>query len=113
MFRVYAFGNAPRDAIDIHDRLDEVNAALIDAVKPGVPASELYRLGRGEMERRGLELALDFVGHGLGIDVHERPYLVATDHTPLEPNMVGRARGVDPQVGPGPPLRGDHLPRDR
>ncbi len=88
MFRVYAFGNAPRDALDIHDRLDEVNAALIDAVKPGVPASELYRLGRGEMERRGLALALDFVGHGLGIDVHERPYLVATDHTPLEPNMV-------------------------
>ncbi len=88
MFRVYAFGNAPRDAIDIHDRLDEVNAQLIDAVRPGVTASELYHLGRGEMERRGLELALDFVGHGLGIDVHERPYLVAADHTPLEPNMV-------------------------
>ena len=88
MFRVYAFGNAPSDAFDIHDRLDEVNAQLIDAVRPGVTASELYHLGRGEMERRGLELALDFVGHGLGIDVHERPYLVATDHTPLEPDMV-------------------------
>ena len=51
-------------------------------------ASELYELGRGEMERRGLSLALDFVGHGLGIDMHETPYLIATDHTPLEPNMV-------------------------
>ena len=23
-----------------------------------------------------------------GIDVHEAPYLIATDHTPMEPNMV-------------------------
>ena len=88
MFRVYAFGDAPRDALDIHERLDEVNEMLVDAVRPGVLASELYDLGRGEMERRGLSLALDFVGHGLGIDVHETPYLIATDHTPLEPNMV-------------------------
>ena len=88
MFRVYALGDAPRDALDIHDRLDEVNETLIDTVKPGVLASELYEVGRGEMERRGLSLALDFVGHGLGIDVHETPYLIATDHTPLEPNMV-------------------------
>ena len=88
MFRVYAFGDAPRDALDIHEKLDEVNEMLIDAVRPGVLASELYELGRGEMERRGLSLALDFVGHGLGIDVHETPYLVPTDHTPLEPNMV-------------------------
>ena len=88
MFRVYAFGNAPRDALDIHERLDQVNEMLIAAVGPGVLASELYELGRGEMEQRGLSLALDFVGHGLGIDVHETPYLVPTDHTPLEPNMV-------------------------
>ncbi len=88
MFRVYAFGDAPSDALDIHHKLDEVNETLIDAVRPGVLASDLYELGRGEMERRGLSLALDFVGHGLGIDVHETPYLISTDHTALEPNMV-------------------------
>ena len=40
------------------------------------------------MNRRSLELALDFIGHGLGIDVHEPPYLIAGDDTVLETNMV-------------------------
>ena len=88
MFRVYAFGPQPPDALELHARMDEVNSILIDAVAPGVRASELYRLGKAEMNGRGLELALDFVGHGLGIDVHEPPYLIAGDDTVLEPNMV-------------------------
>lgn len=88
MFRVYAFGQQPGDVLGLHEAMDEVNSILIDAVGPGVRASDLYRLGKTEMNRRGLELALDFVGHGIGIDVHEPPYLIADDNTVLEPNMV-------------------------
>ena len=88
MFRVYAFGEQRGDALSIHAAMDEVNELLIEAVRPGVRASELYELGKTEMARRGLGLALDFVGHGIGIDVHEPPYLVATDHTALQPGMV-------------------------
>ncbi len=88
MFRVYAFGEQQGDALDVHAAMDEVNALLVDAVRPGVRASDLYDLGKTEMSERGLELALDFVGHGLGIDVHEPPYLIADDHTLLQQNMV-------------------------
>ena len=88
MFRVYALGKAPKQALEIHSQLDEVNAILLKSLKPGILASDLYTLGRLEMEKRGLELALDFVGHSLGIDVHEPPYLVANDHTILESNMI-------------------------
>ena len=88
MFRVYAFGEQRSNAFEVHSALDEVNSILINAVRPGVRASELYELGKTEMSKRGLALALDFVGHGLGIDVHEQPYLIATDHTVLQKNMV-------------------------
>ena len=88
MFRVYAFGEQPGDGLKVHAAMDEVNDLMIAAVKPGAVASELYELGKSEMGRRGLELALDFAGHGIGIDVHERPYLVPNDHTVLQPGMV-------------------------
>ena len=88
MFRVYAFGEQPGDGLQVHAAMDEVNDIMIAAIKPGAVASELYELGKSEMASRGLELALDFAGHGIGIDVHERPYLVANDHTVLKPNMV-------------------------
>ena len=77
-----------KQALEIHSQLDEVNAILLKSLKPGILASDLYTLGRLEMEKRGLELALDFVGHSLGIDVHEPPYLVANDHTVLRSNMI-------------------------
>lgn len=88
MFRVYAYGRVSEEALDVHSAMDEVNSLLISSIKPGVKASDLYRLGKDEMNFRGLELALDFVGHGLGIDVHEPPYLTATDSTVLKPGMV-------------------------
>ena len=88
MFRVYAFGEQQGDGLSVHAAMDEVNDLLIEAVRPGVKASELYELGKAEMARRGLGLALDFVGHGVGIDVHEPPYLISTDHTALRPGMV-------------------------
>ena len=88
MFHVYAFGEQRGDGLRVHASMDEVNDLLIEAVRPGVRASELYELGKAEMARRGLGLALDFVGHGIGIDVHEPPYLVSTDHTVLQPGMV-------------------------
>ena len=88
MFHVYAFGEQKTDGLEVHSLMDEVNDILIDAVRPGVGASELYELGKAGMARRGLSLALDFVGHSLGIDVHEPPYLISTDHTALQPGMV-------------------------
>jgi len=88
LFRVYALGEPPADAVRIHQSLDQVNALMIEAVKPGIAAADLYHLGTEAMKERGLEMALDFVGHGIGLDVHELPNLVATDVTVLQENMV-------------------------
>ena len=87
-FHVNAFGDPPPRAFDVHARLDRVNAALLDALRPGISGAGLFRLGRSRMEAEGLELAGAFVGHGIGIDIHETPYLAPVDHTPLAAGMV-------------------------
>ena len=40
------------------------------------------------MKSGGLDLSLEFAGHGIGLDVHELPFLIPDDHTILCPNMV-------------------------
>ncbi len=88
MSRMYAYGEPPKDAVTIHEAMDQVNSLVIESVKPGITTSDLYGIGAEAMKSKGLDMALEFAGHGLGLDVHESPYLTPGDHTVLEPNMV-------------------------
>ena len=87
-FHVYAFGDPPERAYQVHSGLDRVNADLLDKLRPGVTGAELFGFGLARMADQGLEPAGAFVGHGIGIDVHESPYLAPVDPTPLEEGMV-------------------------
>jgi Xaa-Pro aminopeptidase len=61
---------------------------LIEAVRPGMPASELFRLCAQEFNRRDLDLRAPHVGHSLGLGLHEQPMLHPDNHTPLQAGMV-------------------------
>jgi Xaa-Pro aminopeptidase len=59
------------------------------ALRPGVPASEVNRACRRPIEEGGH--GPDFkhrMGHGIGLDVHERPFVSEEDETLLEPGMT-------------------------
>ncbi|MCS4536971.1 MULTISPECIES: aminopeptidase P family protein [unclassified Mycoplasma] len=61
-----------------------------DAVRPGIKASEIDKICRDYIEKAGYgQYFVHGTGHGLGIDVHELPYVSskAKDYT-LEPGMV-------------------------
>lgn len=59
------------------------------ATRPGVPASEVNRACRGPIEDAGLgAFFMHRMGHGIGMDVHERPFLSEEDDTPLEASMT-------------------------
>lgn len=61
----------------------------IDTLKPGVKASEAYEASVKVLERYGLkDKFIHGLGHGVGIIVHEPPYLRAGNNTVLEPGMV-------------------------
>jgi Xaa-Pro aminopeptidase len=59
------------------------------AARPGVPACEVNRACRGPIEEAGLgAYFMHRMGHGIGLDVHERPFLSEEDETPLEASMT-------------------------
>ncbi|MDQ4030121.1 MAG: aminopeptidase P family protein [Actinomycetota bacterium] len=59
------------------------------ALRPGIPASEVNRACRRPIEEAGFGAGFKHrMGHGIGLDVHERPFVSEEDETPLEPGMT-------------------------
>ena len=58
-------------------------------IRPGVTAADIARAGRQKLESLGFELEGSFKGFGHGIGLGwDSPWLVESDHTPIEENMV-------------------------
>ena len=54
-----------------------------------MPASEVNRACRQPIEEAGYGPNFKHrMGHGIGLDVHERPFVSEEDVTPLEPGMT-------------------------
>jgi len=63
--------------------------AGVYAVWPGTTAGSVDTITRDALEEAGFgEYIAHRTGHGLGLDVHEPPYLVTANETPLQPGMV-------------------------
>lgn len=73
----------------VYDIVGRANAAALAAVRPGVPCEQLDRAARSVIADAGYgDAFLHRVGHGLGLDLHEEPYLVAGNTLPLQTGMV-------------------------
>lgn len=65
------------------------NEATFAAVRPGVACDDLDKTARDLITQAGYgAYFIHRVGHGLGLDVHEEPYLVSGNTLPLRPGMV-------------------------
>jgi Xaa-Pro aminopeptidase len=95
--RTYAVG-APRDAdvAETYAVLQRAQAASVAAVKPGVTAEQVDAAARDVITEAGFgEYFIHRTGHGIGLDVHEEPYIIAGNTLPLEPGM---AFSVEPGI---------------
>lgn len=89
MTRMGVIGTPPEGYADIHDIVEAAVQAAMAAARPGVAAKEVDAAARGVIAEAGYGPAfVHRTGHGLGIDVHEPPYLTATSETVLEEGMV-------------------------
>jgi Xaa-Pro dipeptidase len=82
-------GQADERQREIFDIVHAAERAGIAAARAGVPACEVDEAARGVIAEAGY--AASFIhrtGHGLGLEVHEPPYLTATSDEPLEAGMV-------------------------
>jgi Xaa-Pro aminopeptidase len=76
--------------------------AAVAAVRPGVTAEAVDAAARDILAAAGYgDAFLHRTGHGIGLDVHEEPYLVAGNRLRLEPGMAF-------SIEPGVYLHGRH-----
>lgn len=74
---------------EIYNIVLQANLAAIAAVKPGVKACEIDKAARDVITEAGYgELFLHRTGHGLGLSVHEEPYITSVNELVLEPGMT-------------------------
>ncbi|WP_339333066.1 M24 family metallopeptidase, partial [uncultured Maricaulis sp.] len=91
--RSYVFGAPTRQQRDIWEAEKACQLAAFQAAQIGTACSAVDAAARAEAERRGLGpgYALPGIphrtGHGIGLDIHEAPYLVGGDDTKLEAGM--------------------------
>jgi Xaa-Pro aminopeptidase len=65
------------------------NEAASAAVRPGATAESIDAVARRIISEAGYgEYFTHRVGHGIGLEVHEDPYMVSGNTTPLEPGMA-------------------------
>jgi Xaa-Pro dipeptidase len=91
--RCYAYGRVDGEVERIWALEQAAQRAAFEAVRPGVPCEAVDAAARAVVERAGLgpDYRLPGIphrtGHGCGMAIHEAPYLVRGDATPLAPGM--------------------------
>lgn len=92
--RTAVVGEPSSDAQRIFDNLVTCRRIVRETMRPGVRSSEVYAKFLEKFSDLGFK-PIDFVGHGIGLHLHEDPYLSSHDDTVLEEGMVF---GVEPLV---------------
>jgi Xaa-Pro aminopeptidase len=88
--RTYSLGDpADTDADLAYAVLQSAQNAAVAAVAPGVTAEEVDAAARVPITEAGFgQQFIHRTGHGIGLDVHEQPYIVAGNDLVLEPGMA-------------------------
>lgn len=88
-------GRAPTDEfLRVFDAVRAAHAAATRAVRPGVTGAALDEVARGVLRDAGLgDAFIHRLGHGIGLEAHEDPYLVASNPEPIE---AGNAFSIEP-----------------
>jgi len=92
-----AFIGAPApEFAALHAVLQEAQAAACEAVQPGVPCSEIDAVARTIIDEAGYgEAFIHRTGHGIGMETHEEPYIVASNPELLR---AGHVFSVEPGI---------------
>ena len=86
--RTYAIGEPSARAKLAYKTVRQAQAAAIEAARPGVVCQVLDEIARGIIADAGFgEHFTHRLGHGMGIEGHEHPYLVGGNTEKLRPGM--------------------------
>lgn len=91
--RTYVFGEASERQKFVWHAEKQAQQAAFDAARPGIPCEEVDQAARRSLEAHGFGPGYKLpglphrTGHGIGLDIHEGPYLVGGERRLLEAGM--------------------------
>ncbi|HEU0132055.1 MAG TPA: Xaa-Pro peptidase family protein [Mycobacteriales bacterium] len=87
--RTYVVGEVPEGFDKLYAVLQQAQEAACDAVRPGVTCEAVDAAARDVIADAGYgEFFVHRTGHGIGLEEHEDPYIVAGNDLPLAPGMA-------------------------
>jgi len=90
--RTFVLGKANDKMKRVFDIVHQAQSAALATARPGVPCGDVDTAARKVITNAGYGPEYKFfthrVGHGMGMDVHEWPYLVRGNSTVMAPNMT-------------------------
>lgn len=86
--RTAVVGDATPEQYKIWSNLIECKYLVMDLIKPGASCPEIYRKFLAKFSELGFE-PISFVAHGIGLHLHEEPYMGRYGDEIVEAGMVG------------------------
>ncbi|SIS78850.1 M24 family metallopeptidase [Alicyclobacillus vulcanalis] len=87
--RTFFLGTPSEEFVAVYHAVLQANRSAIAAVRPGVKFCEIDRAARRVIEEAGFGAYFTHrTGHGVGLDIHEPPYVDAANDREVEPGMV-------------------------
>lgn len=87
--RTVFYGEPSDRQREIYEVVKQANQVAYESVRPGVTCGELDALARKVIEDNGFgDHFIHRLGHGIGLNGHERPYIVRDNALELEPGMT-------------------------
>ncbi|ORW67046.1 M24 family metallopeptidase [Mycolicibacter senuensis] len=94
--RTYSLGEPEPEVAHRYSVLQRAQRAAVECVRPGVTAAQVDAAARDVLAEAGLaEYFVHRTGHGIGLSVHEEPYIVAGNDIAL---AAGMAFSVEPGI---------------
>jgi Xaa-Pro aminopeptidase len=94
--RMFVVGEPSPQVRDAYDALTVAQQRGVEAATVGTTCEAVDAVTRSVLAEAGLDdLFIHRTGHGIGMDAHEDPYVVAGNSTPLAP---GHAFSIEPGV---------------
>lgn len=96
MTRTYAVGKIDARSRQMYRAVLESQLAALNSIKPGITSAAVDRAARKVLKSYGMDkIFIHSTGHGLGLEIHERPRIGRKDSTRLE---AGMAITIEPGV---------------
>ena len=95
--RIFSLGSLPQKLVDAQSAMLQVQEMVKKSATPGVPSGAIYELALAKAAELGYadhfmgaagKERIRFVGHGIGLEVDEYPFLAAGQDLPLQEDMT-------------------------